>query len=173
MRPALVVCWLSCLFLLASPAASQIGELPNFDRIAVIVLDDVGVDMLSCYGEGADTPNTPHICGLAQEGVLFRNAWANPTCSPTRATVQTGRYGFRNGVSGPGVVLPDAEVTIPEVLADPINEHLGFNTAAIGKWHLSGGNFSNPPNCFLLADPRDQGYGRGAGTASNFNNYFN
>lgn len=157
--------------LAALPAVGEIS--PASQHIAVIILDDVGVDQLSCYGEGSDLPSTPNICGLAAQGALFRNAWSNPTCSPTRATIQTGRYSFRTGVTFAGRVLPAEERTIPEILADPLNQHLGFATAAIGKWHLSGGNSNNPPLCSSLANPQDQGYGYAAGTASNIGDYFN
>lgn len=156
----------------ALPAAGQIAPA-TFPHIVVIVLDDVGVDGLSCYGEGADTPNTPNICErLAENGALFRNAWSNPTCSPTRSTVQTGRYGFRTGVTFAGIPLPLGEVTLAEVLTDPLQQ-LGYATAAIGKWHLSGGNGSGPPNCPASGNPQDQGYDHAAGALTNIGNYFN
>lgn len=162
------------LVLAALPAAGQLAPMPTFKHIVVIVLDDVGVDGLSCYGEGADTPNTPVICNvLAGKGALFRNAWANPTCSPTRSTIQTGRYSFRTGVTFAGIPLPLAEVTLPEALADQLNQQLGFTAAAIGKWHLSGGNGSNPPSCPVNANQQDQGYDYGAGAMTNIGNYFN
>ena len=68
------------------------------DNLLIIVADDVGVDMIGAYGEGPDPPQTPTIDQLASEGVLFRNVWANPTCSPTRAEMHTGRYGHYTGV---------------------------------------------------------------------------
>lgn len=170
MRRALLLGLAAAAF--ALPAAGQIAPAA-FPHIVVIVLDDVGVDQLSCYGEGADTAETPNICErLAGDGALFRNAWSNPTCSPTRATVQTGRYGFRTGVTFAGNPLPLAEVTLAEILADPLQE-LGYATAAIGKWHLAGGNGSNPPNCPVNGNPQDQGYGHAAGAVTNIGNYFN
>jgi arylsulfatase A-like enzyme len=74
--------------------------------------------------------------------VLFRNAWSNPNCSPTRATILTGRYGFRTGI-GDGITpstaaLSTAEVTLPELL-DVAGA--GYACGAFGKWHL--GNESN------------------------------
>ena len=141
LRPLFVLVGSLGLLLLGLPTAGQIiqPEKPkHFKYIAVIVLDDVGVDQLSCYGEGTDFPNTPTICKLAKSGILFRNAWVNPTCSPTRSTIQTGRYAFRTGVTAPGIPLPLGETTLPEVLADQLNAQLGFSTAQIGKWHLAG-----------------------------------
>ena len=67
-------------------------------NILMIIADDLGVDMLSMYGRGADIPPTPNIDALKAKGVMFRNAWSNPFCSPTRATIQTGQYSLRTGV---------------------------------------------------------------------------
>jgi len=127
-------------------------EVQAQENVLVVIADDVGVDQLSCYAEGCDQacsplpscdfPNTPNICDrLATNGVLFRNAWSNPSCSPTRSTGMTGRYGFRTGVFVAGNTLPCTEITLAEVLKDPLNQPLGYASAQIGKWHLSGGNF--------------------------------
>lgn len=59
---------------------------------------------------------------MAENGLLFRNAWAQPSCSPTRATILTGRYGFRTGIGKPiphdlaatAPVLAASELTLPE-----------------------------------------------------------
>ena len=111
-------------------------------NVLLIVLDDVGVDALALYQPGPDLPHTPTLAALAARGILFHNTWANPVCSPTRATILTGRYGFRTGVGDviprrPGAQppLPLAELTLPEVLdrvpGSPVHH------AAFGKWHLS------------------------------------
>ena len=117
----------------ASLAAAQ------SQNILVIVADDFGVDSLGAYGEGAAPAPTPNIDALAADGVLFRNASANAVCSPTRACIQTGRYGFRTGVGE--VVgaqfsegLPLYEFTIPEMLDAGGS---GYAHACIGKWHLA------------------------------------
>jgi len=68
----------------------------------LILADDMGVEALSVYGVGeTTTPSTATIDSLAENGVLFRNFWSQPVCSPTRATIMTGRYGFRTGVGRP------------------------------------------------------------------------
>lgn len=129
------------------PPAQDVGTLRAAPNIIVIVADDFGVDMLNAYGEGAAPPCTPNIDTLASQGMLFRNAWTNPVCSPTRAALLTGRYGFRTGV---GTVvgnneagLPLAEETLPEML-------LGYASTCVGKWHLSGN--------LGIDHPRDQGF---------------
>lgn len=124
---------LSC-FALAAPLPSQ------QDNVLIIVADDVGVDSVRVYHEGRQPPPTPHIDALAARGVLFRNTWSNPLCSPTRACIQTGRYGLRTGIgavvnwTGPSPSLSFAETTLPELLDA---RQSGYAHAAIGKWHLT------------------------------------
>ena len=67
-------------------------------NVLVLVADDMGVDTLDMYEEGSDPARTPNLAALAASGLMFRNAYANPVCSPTRALLMTGRYGFRTGV---------------------------------------------------------------------------
>jgi arylsulfatase A-like enzyme len=131
------------LALLAAPQATQ----PN---VIVVLADDFGVDMVNAYGVGNNVPCTPNIDNLAGQGMLFRRAWVNAACSPTRGTVMSGRYGFRTGIGSPGGLLALSEQTLPEML-------VGYDTAAIGKWHL-GGNGNN-------SHPNDTGFGHFAGTS--------
>lgn len=152
---------------LATPPDARQGEPapPNF---LILLADDLGVDQVGAYGVGTNPPPTPHLDQLAAGGLLFRNAWSAPVCSPTRAMLQTGRFGFRTGI-GIGIryaaepaahALEAAEVTLPELL------DLGtgglYAHAAIGKWHLS-----TAPGGGLLA-PNAAGYQHFAGTLSNF-----
>ena len=84
--------------LVSASAANQASAAPN---ILLILADDMGVETLSVYGLGETAPTTATIDALARDGVLFRNFWSQPVCSPTRATIMTGRYGFRTGVGRP------------------------------------------------------------------------
>ena len=59
----------------------------------------MGVDASPCYRVGDQKPNMPTLEELCRTGVVFENAWSNPECSPTRATILTGRHGFRTGVT--------------------------------------------------------------------------
>ena len=113
------------------------------NNVLVLVADDLGVDYVGCYKEGSSPAPTPNIDALAQRGVLFRNAWAHPSCSPTRASILTGRYAFRTFVgrwirypnnSEPIGTLQPREWTLPRVL-DAAKS--GYAHACIGKWHLS------------------------------------
>ena len=66
-------------------------------NVLLIIADDWGVDSHGLYGIGSSTAPTPTIDSLATNGVRFLRAWSNPVCSPTRATLLTGRYSFRTG----------------------------------------------------------------------------
>jgi arylsulfatase B len=70
-------------------------------NILLIIGDDMGNESLPCYDLNDNSPNTAALNALCNEGVRFTNFWSQPVCSPTRATMITGRYGFRTGVGGP------------------------------------------------------------------------
>jgi arylsulfatase A-like enzyme len=118
-------------------------------NVLLIIADDYGADSSSLYNSNASAslPPTPNIESLARNGVLFRNGYANPVCSPSRACLITGRHGFRTGIgdviTGPGsVVLSASEFTLPEAFS--ANAALGYQLAQFGKWHLAMG--PNTPN---------------------------
>jgi arylsulfatase A-like enzyme len=66
--------------------------LPN---IMIILVDDLGKEWISCYG--AEDIETPNIDQLANSGVKFSNVYGMPQCTPTRVTILTGQYPFRQG----------------------------------------------------------------------------
>ena len=73
---------------------SEVGtkQKPN---ILFIMLDDLGKEWISCYG--AEDIETPNIDALAAGGMKFNNAYSMPQCTPSRATLLTGKYPWRNG----------------------------------------------------------------------------
>ena len=91
-------------------AANSLPTLANTaPNIILIIGDDMGVETLASYGLGENPPKTAALDELAREGVRFNNFWAQSVCSPTRATLMTGRYGFRTGIGRPveHVEMPD------------------------------------------------------------------
>lgn len=111
------------------------------NNVLLIIADDFGTDSHSLYNStpGATAP-TPNINSLASSGVRFTQGYAYPVCSPTRASILTGRMGFRTGL-GDVVTATSAltaeELTLPEVIAQ--HGSLGIQAGMFGKWHLSDG----------------------------------
>lgn len=117
--------------------SSGTSSRPN---ILLIILDDYGVDSTKTYGkpnDGRDYAATPNLDSVCKTGVQFQNAWSTPLCSSTRATILTGRHGFRTGI---GEAIPRNEgigidePTLPKIL--DANNTLGYAHANVGKWHL-------------------------------------
>ena len=115
------------------------SDTPN---ILFIIADDMGVDATNGYPEGILKPTTPHLDSLMNSGLKFTNLWVNPVCSPTRASIITGKYGYTTNVLTAGDPLSVEH----EVLQAYINSQTAdkYATAVIGKWHLAEGNSFNP-----------------------------
>ncbi len=119
-----------------------LNERPN---ILLIISDDLGLDASSGYQVGTDLPTTPTLDELAANGLIFDNAWASPLCSPTRATILTGRYGIRTGVLSPQDPISSNETSLQSFI--DTNVPNAYTHAVFGKWHLSGpdnGGIDNP-----------------------------
>jgi len=111
-------------------------------NVVLIVIDDMGFADVSCHGN--PYVQTPHIDALAREGVEFERFYVSPMCSPTRASLMTGRWHFRTGVYDtrkPGCELNLKEVTVAQCLQDA-----GYATGIFGKWHLGHGDGLDPEN---------------------------
>jgi arylsulfatase A-like enzyme len=145
------------VFLVATLALALCAASSAQINVLVIVADDVGVDMVGAYAEHPESARTPIIDQLAADGILFRNCWSDPTCSPTRATLLTGRYGIRSGIgraiapAADSVELSKNELSLPDALPG------AYTSIALGKWHLSvdGGNGMQLP--FLLGFEHHRG----------------
>lgn len=127
---------------LAAAPAAQAQDKPN---ILLIVSDDTGYGDLGPYGggEGRGMP-TPSIDALAAEGKTFFSFYAQPSCTPGRAAMQTGRFPNRSGMTtvafqGQGGGLPAAEWTLASVLKQG-----GYETYFTGKWHLGEADYALP-----------------------------
>jgi arylsulfatase A-like enzyme len=119
-----IVFVLMCLAVTANPPS-----------VVVILVDDWGYGDLGANGFGAETPN---LDALAAGGIRFVDMHSNSVCTPSRASLQSGRYNIRAGVDGnfdvdskAGLAL--AENTIADILKGAATP---YKTKIIGKWHL-------------------------------------
>jgi arylsulfatase A-like enzyme len=113
----------------------KFGKKPN---IIFILADDIGYTELGTYGGGKVRGfSTPNLDKMATEGMKLLSFYSEPSCTPTRAALMTGRHPVRIGLLGvlfpgaSGMGLVDEEVTVAEVLSKA-----GYHTGMFGKWHL-------------------------------------
>ncbi len=136
---ALMSAAFSCPSYAQAPAPAQ---KPN---IIMIISDDTGLGDLGPYGGGVGRGMpTPGIDRLAAEGMTFFSFYAQPSCTPGRAAMQTGRFPNRSGMTtvafqGQGGGLPAAEWTLGSVLKTG-----GYKTFFTGKWHLGEADYALP-----------------------------
>lgn len=141
-----------------SAAAADEAQKPN---VLLIMTDDQGWGDLGVHGNSVlDTPNLDE---LAAGSVRFDRFFVSPVCAPTRASLLTGRYHLRTGVTGVTrgqETMRSDEVTIAEVL-----KQAGYVTGCFGKWH-NGAHYPHHPN--------GQGFDEFFGfCGGHWNNYFN
>ena len=121
---------------LPSKSYCQDNSKPNF---IIIFADDLGYGDLGSYGHPSIA--TPHLDRMAQEGQKWTNFYAAASvCTPSRASILTGRLSVRNGMSSHKrrVLFPDSKFGLPDseiTLAEQLKKE-GYRTACIGKWHL-------------------------------------
>ena len=129
-------------FVVVTAGTASAQDKPN---ILLIVSDDTGYGDLGPYGGGVGRGMpTPNIDRLAAEGMTFFSFYAQPSCTPGRAAIQTGRIPNRSGMTtvafqGEGGGLPAAEWTLASVL-----KTAGYKTYFTGKWHLGEADYALP-----------------------------
>src|SRR6478609_3170584 len=128
------------------------GESPKQPNVLLIISDDYGAEASTLYpslsGDSGAVP-VPNIESLAQNGLVFDNAWASPACSMTRGTIVSGLYGYRTGVTFVGAVLPTDTVTLFDRITA---ESPSYSQSFFGKYHLGGGGGFDPRAGVAYAD---------------------
>ncbi len=136
------------VFLILLFGCQNKNRKPNF---MLIVADDLGWMDLECYG--SSFYDTPNLNKLAGEGILFTNGYAScPVCSPTRSSIQTGKYPVKTGITDwiPGRVAyrgttendrwmnlsTKNELNLDEITIAEVMQQNGYKTFFAGKWHL-------------------------------------
>ena len=115
--------------LLRAETSTQSARNNRRPNILFIHADDVGRELLGCYG--GQSYATPNLDRLAAKGTRFETCYATPVCSPTRVQLLTGRYSFRNYTQWR--YLDPKETTFAQLL-----KRAGYRTAIAGKWQLDG-----------------------------------
>ncbi|XP_038062003.1 arylsulfatase B-like [Patiria miniata] len=122
------------------PSQSKAGNgktKKNPPNIVFILVDDLGFNDVGYHGEGGSVLQTPTIDRLAMKGVRLENYYVQPSCTPTRSQLMTGRYQIHTGMQHDNILhtsphcLPPHEYTLAQAL-----KSAGYSTHAVGKWHL-------------------------------------
>lgn len=142
-RTSLKIGFVKCIvaitvFVFLQTSALGADSRPN---IVLLMSDDQGFVDVGYNANEEPVAQTPHLDQMVKEGVRFNRFYSAPNCSPTRASVLTGRHPFRSGVFNPEWVINPHELTIAEVL-----KRAGYATAHFGKWHLGPVASESPVN---------------------------
>jgi len=130
----------------ASGPPGQTGANGRNPNILFIIIDDAGVDQFRAFGYGGvDAAKTPNIDAIAKAGVRFRNVWAMPECSPSRAVFFEGRWPLRTNVNSAllNIDLANSQVSPFEITTPKLLSKRGYESANFGKFHLAT-NTNNP-----------------------------
>ncbi len=129
-----------------NPDLNRRRQRPN---ILFFIMDDVGIDQMQIFGYGGETPpRTPNIDAIARAGVRFRNAWAMPECSPSRAMFFEGRYPLRTNVFNAilSLDLANSQVSPYEITTPKLLKRRGYASGLFGKFHLTSGPLQSDNN---------------------------
>tara|TARA_Y200000002_G_scaffold383271_1_gene404669 strand:- start:5706 stop:7142 length:1437 start_codon:yes stop_codon:yes gene_type:complete len=143
-------------------ASSDRQAYPN---ILIILVDDLGWHDVGYLNPAV---GTPHIDALAESGVRLDQFYANPTCSPSRASLLTGLFSRSHGVHAPVTHTSEKGLPIELPLLPQLLSEVGYSTHLVGKWHLG----SSDPRFLPTARGFDSFYGHLNGGIGYFDHIF-
>ncbi|MBU3011898.1 sulfatase-like hydrolase/transferase [Polaribacter vadi] len=145
MRVSLIISLLLSILLFncSSPSENRDNEVDDIDtpvnaskpNILLVIADDVSKDAIPNYSEGISKANMPNLQSLMNSGITFDNVWSYAVCSPTRASIITGKYGNNTGVIEVGDQISTSETSIQKYISN--NTNAAYASAIFGKWHIS------------------------------------
>ena len=104
-------------------------------NVLLIIADDLGIDVTNGYQQNDRMPTTPNLDALRANGLTFTNTWSAPQCTPTRASIMSGKYGIKTGVMRPPGNLDVVHQSLFRKIMETTNGQ--YAGAVIGKWHIS------------------------------------
>lgn len=127
------------LWVMASLSNCQLHAQANdsFPNILLIIADDMGVDVTPGYFQNNLMPTTPTLDSLRSVGLTFTQAWATPQCTPTRASLMSGKFGVKTGVMRAPGNLDLVHTSVFNNIENSTQNR--YTDAVIGKWHISSG----------------------------------
>jgi len=166
---ALTTVLLTALSLPVSSLATSAGSSDQPPNILLVIADDMGLDASHCYTAGNQQAPMPTLKKLCDNGLVFDNAYAAPVCSPTRASIISGQYGFQTGIGGAvpkrasSGGLSESVVSLFDLLYET-----NHSAALIGKWHLaSAADGLNHPRALGV----DHYFGLYSGRTNNYSDW--
>ena len=151
----MVSAWL--YFQATAAMSEQPASVQRHPNILFVIMDDVGIDQLRSFGYGGLTPaHTPVLDIVARQGIRFRNVWAMPECSPSRAMFFEGRYPLRTNIFTAllSTDLANSQVSPFETTTPKILKTANYKSALFGKFHLAGPT-NNP---YGISTPNSVGF---------------
>lgn len=130
----LIIIWWISLFISQQWQKWWDIKTSNKTNILLIIADDIWFDAMPGYTQWEVKPYLPNIQAMVSAGVSYTNLWSAPVCTPTRASIMTGKYGYHTNMLAVGDELDTNEIGLQEYI--DMQTHNSYAHAVIWKWHI-------------------------------------